>query len=61
MLMFVVAVSASAFVAGVTRANPSSVRTSGDTAWFRTLRGSHRQLFDRPSPNGGVSLVHLMN
>src|SRR5215218_9782472 len=29
--------------------------------WLDGLKGKHRQFFDTPAPNGGVSLVHILN
>lgn len=29
--------------------------------WLDGLKAKHRQLFDSPSPNGGIGLVHVMN
>lgn len=30
-------------------------------AWLDNLKGTHRQLFDAPNPNGGMPLLHVMN
>lgn len=30
-------------------------------AWLTALKGTHKQLFDSPSPAGGIMLVHIMN
>jgi intracellular sulfur oxidation DsrE/DsrF family protein len=29
--------------------------------WLARLTGAHRQLFDAPTPNGGIPLVHVLN
>ena len=29
--------------------------------WLKGLQGKHKQLFDFPTPNGGIPLVHMMN
>lgn len=38
-----------------------SVLTAANDAWLNRLTGKHRQLFDMPSPNGGIPLVHILN
>ena len=38
---------------------PSAVEPSD--RWLDGLKGKHRQLFDNPSPAGGIVLVHVMN
>lgn len=35
--------------------------TAANDAWLDRLTGKHRQLFDMPSPNGGIPLVHILN
>jgi intracellular sulfur oxidation DsrE/DsrF family protein len=35
--------------------------TPNADAWLDQLKGSHRELFDAPTPAGGIPLVHLMN
>ena len=44
-----------------TIAKPAVTTTTvpGDE-WLDKLKGSHRELFDTPAPNGGVPLVHVM-
>lgn len=38
-----------------------SVLTAANDAWLNRLTGKHRRLFDMPSPNGGIPLVHMLN
>ena len=39
---------------------PSTTITPSDR-WLGGLKAKHRQLFDSPSPAGGIGLVHVMN
>lgn len=39
----------------------SASSASAPDSWVRALKGSHRQLFDAPAPEGGIPLVHVMN
>jgi intracellular sulfur oxidation DsrE/DsrF family protein len=60
-------------VAGVTTAvvtaSANDASATAETAvaeqqqapWLAGLNGRHRQLFDSPSPGGGIPLVHIMN
>ena len=34
---------------------------AANDAWLDRLDGKYRQLFDTPSPNGGIMLVHILN
>lgn len=39
---------------------PASVAVADDS-WLKSVKGTHRQLFDAPEPAGGIPLVHVMN
>ena len=39
---------------------PSSI-IEPSNRWLDGLKAKHRQLFDSPSPAGGIRLVHVMN
>jgi hypothetical protein len=65
-ILSVAAIAVTVFAAKATRATatPLSSAEAGapdNDAWLDRLTGSHRQLFDAPTPAGGVPLVHLMN
>ena len=56
--------------AGITAADAGSLHATTAPAdatiepsndWLNGLKAKHRQLFDSPSPNGGIPLVHVMN
>ncbi len=63
--LFAAVVAAGLVAASVATVNaadayhPATV-VAGDE-WLNALKGTHRQLFDSPDPNGGMPLVHLMN
>ena len=44
----------------IAEARRTAATPAGDE-WLDKLKGSHRELFDAPAPNGGIPLVHLMN
>jgi intracellular sulfur oxidation DsrE/DsrF family protein len=44
----------------IAEARRSAATPTGDE-WLDKLKGSHRELFDAPTPAGGIPLVHLMN
>jgi intracellular sulfur oxidation DsrE/DsrF family protein len=44
----------------VTEVHARATPTRHD-AWLTKLDGKHRQLFDAPSPDGGIPLVHVLN
>lgn len=39
----------------------SAVQGSRHDAWLSGLKGKHKQLFDSPTPGGGIMLVHILN
>jgi hypothetical protein len=43
------------------RAVPTATAATRSDRWLDGLTASHRQLFDAPSPEGGIPLVHVMN
>jgi intracellular sulfur oxidation DsrE/DsrF family protein len=47
--------------AATAHAAESVPAASANDAWLDNLKGTHRQLFDAPTPNGGIPLVHVMN
>lgn len=48
-------------VAELTATPASDIVVADHEAWLRALTGKHKQLFDSPSPAGGIMLVHIMN
>lgn len=52
-------------IAVIAPANPVHAGTAAadenHDAWLTKLDGKHRQLFDAPTPNGGIPLVHVLN
>lgn len=45
-------------------ADPSRIEKRSDApadVWLTKLTGKHRQLFDSPTSNGGIPLIHIMN
>ncbi|MES2306279.1 MAG: hypothetical protein V4558_12265 [Gemmatimonadota bacterium] len=62
LLLATTVVSGALLLRGATPAAPATTATvpAGD-AWLTKLTAKHRQLFDTPTSNGGVPLVHLMN
>lgn len=60
-LFAVLAVAAIAPRPDALSASPSGVATANPDAWLQGLTGKHRQLFDAPTANGGIPLVHVMN
>lgn len=73
LLQSTVAVAAVALVADAALSRPvaslearevdaaSAVHSGPGDAWLAALKGKRRQLFDAPSPAGGIPLVHVMN
>ncbi len=60
----VITVAAAAlFATGATLEARSSDADSTVAAdeWLDKLTGKHRQLFDAPTPNGGLPLIHMLN
>lgn len=49
--------------AGEVHAQPATTSMTSDpgTGWHTGLTAKHSQLFDSPSPAGGIPLVHVMN
>jgi len=51
--------------ASVAAARPATLEARADAGpadrWLAGLTGKHRQLFDAPTPAGGIPLVHIMN
>jgi len=61
-----VAVVAIAAAFGDTRptpadAAPTTTATAAPADWLAGLTAPHKQLFDAPTPGGGIMLVHIMN
>lgn len=48
-------------VADLAATPAAEVAVTDHEAWLRPLNGKHKQLFDSPSPAGGIMLVHIMN
>lgn len=45
-------------------ADPSRIETRADgpaDVWLTKLNGKHKQLFDSPTSNGGIPLIHILN
>lgn len=59
-LFAVLAVAAIAPRPGALSASPTGTAANPE-AWLQALKGKHRQLFDAPTSNGGIPLVHVMN
>jgi intracellular sulfur oxidation DsrE/DsrF family protein len=60
------AIATSALIGGMAVSGPVAEVHAGATAnrhdaWLTKLDGKHRQLFDAPSPDGGIPLVHVLN
>ena len=53
--------AATALLALAAAATAFSAPSGQQAPWLADLKGEHRQLFDTPTPNGGVPLVHIMN
>ena len=53
--------SASLQAAPTASSSTQSSTTAPPDTWLKGLTGKHRQLFDTPSPGGGIPLVHVMN
>jgi hypothetical protein len=47
-------------LATTTAADSTGTKTPSDK-WLKGLTATHRQLFDAPTPGGGIPLVHVMN
>ncbi len=39
----------------------SELLSTRHDAWLTGLKGKHKQLFDSPTPSGGIMLVHILN
>ena len=44
-----------------TREAAAAASLEQQAPWLANLKAPHRQLFDSPSPGGGIPLVHMMN
>lgn len=65
--MLVTMVALAAGIAGVIHAGhleaeePGTHMAAVGADWLKDVNGKHRQLFDSPTPNNGIPLIHLLN
>ncbi|MEO5800483.1 MAG: hypothetical protein ABIZ70_15810 [Gemmatimonadales bacterium] len=61
LLLATTVLSGALLLRGTTPTAPASAPAAAGDAWLTKLTAKHRQLFDTPTSNGGMPLVHLMN